>query len=161
VRIAELAEHVGVPTSTVRYYERVGLLGPPARTESGYRDYDDADAARLLFVARARRMGLSCEQIVELLPVWAGANCAAARERVVDLIEEKRAEVAARIHDLELFAGQLDTVRARLERAAPPGACRSDLSCCVPATRGSAPVPLEPTARRPADRSTAAGKRRR
>ena len=44
---------VGVPTSTVRYYERVGLLAIAGRTASGYRDYDEDDAARLLFVTRA------------------------------------------------------------------------------------------------------------
>ena len=54
VRISELAESVGVPTSTVRYYERVGLLALPARTPSGYRDYGEDAAARLLFIARAR-----------------------------------------------------------------------------------------------------------
>ena len=43
VRISELADRVGVPTSTVRYYERVGLLAVPARTASGYRDYDEDD----------------------------------------------------------------------------------------------------------------------
>jgi DNA-binding transcriptional MerR regulator len=143
VRIAELAEHVGVPTSTVRYYERAGLMGSPARTRSGYRDYDQADAARLLFVTRARRMGLSCEQIADLLPVWGGADCAAAQDRVTQLLDAKRAEVAERIHDLELFAAQLDTVRATLERTPPPGACRADLSCCVPATKERTPVPVE------------------
>jgi DNA-binding transcriptional MerR regulator len=40
LRIAELARAVGVPTDTVRYYERVGLLPPPRRTAGGYRDYD-------------------------------------------------------------------------------------------------------------------------
>src|SRR5689334_20281701 len=82
VRIAELAAQVGVPTSTVRYYERVGLLATPARTPSGYRDYDDTAAAQLLFIARARKMGLSCDQVAELLPIWAGTNCGAAQERV-------------------------------------------------------------------------------
>jgi DNA-binding transcriptional MerR regulator len=57
MRISELAERVGVPTSTVRYYERIGLLGPPARTGSGYRDYGEDSATLLLFVHRARRMG--------------------------------------------------------------------------------------------------------
>jgi len=78
VRISELADSVGVPTSTVRYYERVGLLDLPARTTSGYRDYGEDAAARLLFIARARRMGLSCEQITALIPVWDGTNCGAA-----------------------------------------------------------------------------------
>ena len=81
MRISELAEVAGVPTSTVRFYERIGLLGEPARTASGYRDYGEADAARLVFVSRARRMGLGCDQIADLLPVWDGANCAAAHER--------------------------------------------------------------------------------
>jgi DNA-binding transcriptional MerR regulator len=147
VRITELADRVGVPTTTVRYYERVGLLGAPARTQSGYRNYDQADAARLLFITRARRMGLSCDQIVELLPVWDGTNCAAARDRVTELIDGKRAEIAERIADLELFAAQLDSVRTTLERTPPPGACRTDLSCCVPATTGRAPVALELSSR--------------
>jgi DNA-binding transcriptional MerR regulator len=132
VRISELADRVGVATSTVRYYERVGLLVPPARTTSGYRDYDDDAAARLLFVARARRMGLTCDQVTELLPIWGGANCAAAHERVGQLIDEKQAEIAGRIAQLEEFSAQLDAVRATLDTAPPPPACRTDLSCCVP-----------------------------
>ena len=94
MRISELAESAGVPASTVRYYERVGLMALPPRTASGYRDYGDDAAARLLFIARARRMGLSCEQITTLLPVWAGTNCGAAHDRVARLIEEKQAEIA-------------------------------------------------------------------
>ena len=145
MRIAELADQVGVPTSTVRYYERIGLLESPARTDSGYRDYGDADAARLLFISRARRMGLSCDQITELLPVWAGTNCAAAHERVTQLIEEKKADIAERIAELEAFASQLDMVGAALNDAPPPAACRTDLSCCVPETdTGSALVDLLP-----------------
>ena len=50
-------------------------MAAPARTGSGYRDYDEDSATRLLFVSRARRLGLSCEQIAELLPVWGGADC--------------------------------------------------------------------------------------
>ena len=58
MRISELADRVGVPTSTVRYYERIGLLGsvPPVRA-SGYRDYDDDAATRLLFVVTGARDG--------------------------------------------------------------------------------------------------------
>src|SRR3954464_4657081 len=142
VRITELAEQVGVPTSTLRYYERIGLLVAPARTPSGYRDYDEGAAARLLFIARARRMGLTCEQITDLLPIWDGANCAAAHERVGQLIEDKQAEITERIRELKSFAKQLDTVRAALDTGPPPAACRTDLSCCVPETTGTGPVPV-------------------
>ena len=132
MRISELADQVGVPTSTVRYYERVGLLGAPERTSSGYRDYDGEAATRLLLVSRARQLGLSCDQIAELLPIWDGANCSSAYNQVVRLIEDKRAEVAARIAELIDFADQLERARETLEASPPLGACRTDLMCCMP-----------------------------
>ena len=153
MRISELAERVGVATSTVRYYERIGLLGVPGRTPSGYRSYGDDDAARLLFIARARRMGLTCEQIIELVPIWDGTNCAAAHERVGELIAAKKSEIAERIAELERFGDQLDTVRAALEASSPPPACRTDLSCCVPDTDGDGPAPVELSPKRTTQRS--------
>lgn len=145
MRISVLADSVGIPTSTVRYYERVGLLNVPARTPSGYRDYDDDDAARLLFITRSRRMGLTCDQITDLLPVWDGVNCAAAHERVGRLVADKQAEVAERIAELEAFADQLDAVRASLETEPAPEACRTDLTCCVPESAGrSVAIELSP-----------------
>jgi len=155
VRISELAERVGVPTSTVRYYERIGVLEPPSRTSSGYRDYDESAASRLLFVTRARRMGLTCEQIIDLLPVWDGGNCAGAHERVRRLVADKQAEIAARIAELQAFAAELDDVRRALEASPPAPACRPDLSCCVPAGPVVELVPLE-LVRKPAP----AGQRR-
>jgi DNA-binding transcriptional MerR regulator len=143
VKIAELATRVGVPTSTVRYYERIGLLASPARTESGYRDYDDGAAARLLFISRGRRMGLSCDQITELLPIWGGTNCGAAHDRVRQLIEDKKAEIGERITELESFVTQLDLVRTVLDADPPPAACRADLSCCVPETAAAGPIAIE------------------
>jgi DNA-binding transcriptional MerR regulator len=146
VRISELASLAGVPTSTVRYYERVGLLAIPDRTASGYRDYGDDAATRLLFIHRARRMGLSCEQVTSLLPVWASTSCGATQKRVTQLIEEKQAEVADRIAELEQFSAQLEDVRVRLEAEVAPPACRADLSCCVPEATG-VPVAIELTPR--------------
>ncbi len=132
MRISELADRVGVPVSTIRYYERIGLVGPPARTVSGYRDYDDESATRALFVTRARRLGISCDQVAALLPVWGGANCRSAHDRVTHLIEEKQAEIAVRIRELAELSSQLDDARASLLAADPPEACRTDLTCCMP-----------------------------
>jgi DNA-binding transcriptional MerR regulator len=146
VRISELADRVGVPTSTVRYYERIGLVGQPARTSTGYRDYGEDSATRLMFVSRARKMGLSCEQIADLIPIWAGTNCAAAHERVGHLIDDKQAEIAARIAELLDFSAQLDAVRLALAATPPPPTCRSDLTCCVPEGPSSrVPLPLVAT----------------
>jgi DNA-binding transcriptional MerR regulator len=155
VRISELAGRLGVPTSTVRYYERIGLVPNPGRTASGYRDYDEDAAARLLFVTRARRIGLTLEQIAEALPIWDGVNCAATHEKVTGLIDVKRAEVLERIGELQRFAEQLDEIRATLGESPPPAACLPDLSCCVPETdddASSTPINVLPT-RRSTERS--------
>ena len=147
MRISELAESVGVPTSTVRYYERVGLMDVPARTATGYRDYADDAAARLRFITRARRMGLSCEQIAALIPVWAGTNCGAAHERVGGLVDQKQTEIAERIAELQQFSSQLDAVRASLDAEPPLAVCRSDLTCCVPESQ-QGPLAVELIPRR-------------
>jgi DNA-binding transcriptional MerR regulator len=145
VRISELADRVGVPTSTVRYYERIGLLGQPVRTSTGYRDYGEDGATRLMFVSRARKMGLSCEQIADLIPIWAGANCVAAHDRVGRLVDAKQAEISERIAELQDFSAQLDAVRLALAATPPPPTCRSDLTCCVPDGPASpAQLPLAP-----------------
>ena len=83
-------------------------------------------------------MGLSCEQITDLIPVWAGTNCGAAQDRVSRLIDEKQAEIAERIVELEQFAAQLDSVRAALDAESAQQACRADLTCCVPMSAGVA-----------------------
>lgn len=142
MRISELAERVGVPTSTVRYYERVGLLEVPGRTGAGYRDYGDDSATQLLFVHRARAMGFSCQQVAELLPAWGGVNCAAAHDRVGRLLDAKQAEISQRINELRQFARQLSDVRRALDASPPAAECRTDLSCCVPEGQVQV-VPLE------------------
>ena len=141
MRISELADKVGVPVSTVRYYERIGLLAEPVRTGSGYREYDNEAATRLLFVTRARKLGLACEQIVELLPIWDGTNCTSTQDEVARLIADKKAEIAERIKELTTFAAQLDSVRMILETSPPPHTCRTDLTCCMPSgTDGFVPL---------------------
>ena len=63
------------------------------------------------------------------------------------LIEDKRAEIAERIDELQRFAAQLDTVRAGLESSPAPSSCCTDLSCCVP-DAGTERMPIELTPRR-------------
>ena len=67
MQIGQLARQAGVAIDTVRYYERQGLLPPPQRRASGYRDYDARDSARLRFIRRAKDLGFSLQEIHELL----------------------------------------------------------------------------------------------
>ncbi|MGL6124307.1 MAG: MerR family transcriptional regulator, partial [Shewanella sp.] len=68
-RIGELADVCEVKADTLRFYEKHGLLAPSRRTESGYRLYTEADAARLRFILRAKAVGFTLNEISELLSI--------------------------------------------------------------------------------------------
>lgn len=67
MRIGELADEVGVNPKTVRYYESIGLLPDPARTDAGYRVYGADDVDRLAFIRRAQQLELTLDEIREIL----------------------------------------------------------------------------------------------
>ena len=143
MKISELADQAGVTTSAIRYYERIGLLPAPIRTDSGYRSYDDGAAARLMFVTQAKRLGLTLEQISDLLPIWDGINCPATHDQISLLVAAKLDEVHERINELQAFADQLTRVSDSLRVSPPPAACRPDMSCCVPVVdHASPPTPV-------------------
>jgi len=132
-RISELADAVGVAPSTVRYYERIGLVPAPERTSSGYRIYDSDAEARLRFIVRGKRLGLTLAQVRELLGVWDRTNCAPTQAHLLRLLDEKQAEVTAHIEELRRFARQLHEVQEQLGSTQPPATCSPDLDCCAPA----------------------------
>ena len=147
MRISEVAERVGVPTSTVRYYERVGLIPEPARSHSGYRAYDAAAEARLLFITRGKRLGLTLDEVRDLMVVWDGTNCSATKIRMAELVAAKRADIDTRIHELEQFGAQLDAVYSDLSTLSGPDSCSADLQCCAPGIPERPVVLLAATAR--------------
>lgn len=69
--IGALSRLVGVSTQTIRYYERLGLIDPPQRTASQYRLYSAIDQERLQFIQKAKRFGLSLNEIGQLIAIRA------------------------------------------------------------------------------------------
>ncbi len=114
LRISEAAERSGVPASTLRYYEKIGLLNAP-RSESGYRVYDQPTCDRLAFVVTVKRLGLPLWQIRELLGVWDDQSCRVVQGRLRTLVDEQLVETRTRIAELQALEQQLVDGRERLD----------------------------------------------
>ncbi len=129
--IGEVAGRSGFTTSALRYYEGRGLLVPAARTDGGYRVYDEHVLDRLAFIARAKQLGCSLEEITDLVDIWNGDQCRPVQKRFHDLVSAKIHDVRARISELTAFAGQLEMAAAQLAGPALDGPCGPDCGCVV------------------------------
>ncbi len=96
--IRDLAQKTSVPAKTIRYYESIGLLPPPARAANNYRQYAPADVDRLRLIASARGLGLSLDDIAEILA--ARDRGIAPCQRVLDTIAQRISEIDDRLADL-------------------------------------------------------------
>ncbi len=106
--IGKLAAGVGVTPDTLRYYERLGLLPPPSRTRSGYRLYQPALAERVAFIGKAKALGLTLEEIREVLRVAADGT---------PPCEHLRATLSRRLREVETRVAELEELRGTLARA--------------------------------------------
>lgn len=136
-RIAEVAELVGVPATTLRYYEDIGLVDQPARGSNGYRSYDDADLARLRFITATKNLGIPLADVAELVKAYDVEDCSVVAHHVVEMVAVRLAETQARIGELVALAAQLQTVSARLASAPTSGPCGDGCPCAT-----AAPEPL-------------------
>ena len=79
LRIKDVAQRTGFSAATLRYYEDIGLLPPAARTDAGYRLYGADTLDRLAFIARAKQLGCSLDEIATLNGAWDGGECGRCR----------------------------------------------------------------------------------
>jgi DNA-binding transcriptional MerR regulator len=97
--IGAMGKAAGVPTSTVRFYERRGLLKPDARTGSNYRVYSAHTAERLKFIRAAQATGFSLKDIREMLALTHSDDPACAE--VTALIDRRLSDVRQRLRELK------------------------------------------------------------
>lgn len=113
MRIGELGGATGVDIETIRYYEREGLLPPPARTPNGYRVYGDSHLERLAFIRHCRALDMPLAAIRLLLNF---VNRPKAGCGDIDrLIDEQLARVRARLKSMRALEKQLGSLRARCD----------------------------------------------
>ena len=107
--IGALAAQLGLNPKTIRYYEQLGLLPPPTRTDSGYRLYDGRDETRLSFILQAKAIGLTLAEIRDILTVQAGGSPPCAY--VLALLDQKVVEIDRRLAALTEVRAELVTLR--------------------------------------------------
>lgn len=119
--IGEVAARAGIPTPTVRYYERRGLIEAPPRTAAGYRQYSSKTTERLRFIKRAQELGFTLEEIRELLElrVEDPESCPVVEARARDKI----AQVRGKIRDLRRMETVLDKLAASCRTREPTAEC--------------------------------------
>ena len=109
MNIGQASKVSGVSQRMIRHYEAIGLIAPPARRESGYRDYGPRDVHALKFIARAGDLGFPVPEIGKLLALWRdqGRSSAEVRELALARVEELKAkerEIAEMRRTLETLA---------------------------------------------------------
>jgi DNA-binding transcriptional MerR regulator len=123
LKIGELARQTGLSIKTIRYYESRGLLEQPPRTEGGYRLYGPEEVGRLRFVQRAKLLGLTLEEIRELVELAVRCNEGELVPRLEEVLEAKLKETQRKMAELSAFRQNLLYYRER-----PP---RSRAACCL------------------------------
>lgn len=143
--IGEIAKAAGLSVKAVRYYESLGLLLPPGRTEAGYRTYSEADLERLRFIQGAKSLGLSLAEIKEIVEAWQAG--AAPCGHVEAHLAEKVAALDRRIEELTRFRDGLAGYLRGLEGTSASGAPCKHVEGALAGRFGLAP----PEAGRPGD----------
>ena len=148
-QIAEVADRSGFTPATLRYYDDIGLVTPPARTEAGYRLYDDASLERLRFIARAKQLGCTLEEIAELSTAWDSGRCGPVQEQLRARVAAKISAFQRRIAEMTLLTADLQRAAAALATHTPAGPCDDRCGCTSettsPATT-AAPLTAKPEA---------------
>lgn len=111
--IGTLSKRTGVNIETIRYYERIGIMPAPPRTEGGQRVYDHGHLQRLAFIRRSRELGFSLDDIRALLKLVDGGDytCGEVRDMTVAHIADVRKKIA----DLRRMERVLKDMAAKCE----------------------------------------------
>ena len=134
MRIGDVAHQTGLTTTTIRYYEDIGLVLSPARAPNGYRDYGPDAVERLRFIRDAQDSGLSLSEVASILELRGQGEPTC--HHVIALMERHLEEVDRRIERLhasrELYAGLI----ARAKGLDPADCTDPDRCQTIAATAG-------------------------
>jgi MerR family transcriptional regulator, Zn(II)-responsive regulator of zntA len=104
-KISEIAKKLGVNTQTLYFYERIGLIKSPQRTEAGYRLYSQEDWEKLSFITNAKSLGLSLAEIKQLLQLKEDQSLSC--QEVYQKLQDKVQEIDAQIANLQALKAEI------------------------------------------------------
>ncbi len=146
-KISQAAAQTGFSESALRFYEQEGIV-VPQRLDSGYRAYNDQAIESLRFVSRGKQLGLSLEEITELLTLLDEERCDPVQARMREMVDSRIQASQSQIAGLVEFTAQLQQAMARLGDHTPAGPCDEDCGCTA-ATGANVPgrekIPLSAT----------------
>ncbi|WP_455205371.1 MerR family transcriptional regulator [Kaarinaea lacus] len=118
MKIGQLSEQTDCKIETIRYYERIGLLPAPARSDGGYRLYDDNHRRRLSFIRRSRELGFTIDEIRGLLNLVDGGTytCSDVKAITMEHVESIRQKIA----DLKKLEKTLSRIASQCAGDAAP-----------------------------------------
>lgn len=117
MRIGEFAKQASVTPRTVRYYESLGLLGPGEREGAGFRYYTKAELVRLEKINALKKLGLSLEEISDVLPLYfEDATGLRGKQKVLEILKAHLQEAEEKLESLQVFRAELQTNIARVQQ---------------------------------------------
>lgn len=105
LQVGEAAKQLGLNSQTLYFYERTGLIPPPQRTAAGYRLFNELDMSRLRFITRVKALGLTLDEIKEILELQAGQALTC---------EAMHCRLTAKVQQIEENIQQLQALRDEL-----------------------------------------------
>lgn len=119
--IGQVASAAGVQISTIRFYERSGLLASPARTPGGHRHYSADETRQVLFIRRARELGFSIKQVRNVLSLASGGSdaCNSAKQIAEEHLQSVRLQIECLSAQAKLLSDLIGRCDANEAAACP------------------------------------------
>lgn len=128
LKISQVADRTGIAASALRFYEQAGIVTPD-RSPNGYRSYSPEHVNSLRFITRSKAVGLTLDEIAELLELRTADRCAPLQDRLAELVTARLADATERAAELTAFAAELETLLGTLATYRPDGPCDDDCGC--------------------------------
>jgi MerR family transcriptional regulator, repressor of the yfmOP operon len=116
VQIGEVAKNLGITTRTIRYYEEIGLMGPPERLGGGTRMYNRADILRLKFILKLKEIGITLKEMQDLAANFDTQNQGfeTITPRLVEILDDHIGKVDQKIANLSSLRKEIVAYRSRI-----------------------------------------------